>query len=110
MGIARSETLSNVIQFQVASTRLRADAPRNATSTTVATNVVAPQILDRWIELQTEAKSQIQRALSVIDVAISNVRKVENQIADRRFSKILNDRLTSIEETLQLAREKALDL
>jgi hypothetical protein len=46
----------------------------------------------------------------VIDVAVSNVRKVENQIADPRLSKILNDRLTSIEETLQLAREKALDL
>jgi hypothetical protein len=85
--------LSNVIKLQPGGTRPR-----------VPTGVDSREIAGRSIELQ---KSELQRAFSLMDIVISNVRKVANQIADPRLNKIMNDRLTAIEDTLRLAREKA---
>jgi len=88
--------LSNVIRLQPGANR-----------PCVPTDVDSREMVDRWIELQ---KSELQRAVSLIHIAISNVRKVANQIADPHLNKIMDDRLTSIEDTIRLAREKATGL
>ena len=76
----------------------------------VATGVVDPRLLERCIELQAKAKSELKRVILLLDLAVWKGREVANQIADPNVRATINQQLTSIEEALQIARERARDI
>ena len=76
----------------------------------VATDDLCFQLLNRVMELRTSAQNELVRVIALLGVAVSNTRRITDQISDSCVRKTIEDELVAIETTLKLAHEKALDL
>jgi len=100
----------NVLRFQTPPGRSSLAAPAQQASESVKTELLDPQLLTRLIELQTEAKGEVKRVVSLLDLLVSHVGKAASRIADPDTKKTIVHELVLIEEALQLARKMAMDL
>lgn len=71
---------------------------------------VCPQLLNRVLELRARAHGELCRVVSLLDLSVSNIRKISSQIANPAVRKIIENELVSVEAKLRLAKEKAVGL
>lgn len=68
------------------------------------------QLVNRVMELRTRAQAELQGVIGFLDLSLSTIRKIADQISDPSVRKTIERQLISIETGLKLAREKALSL
>jgi hypothetical protein len=76
----------------------------------LATDELCFQLVNRVMELRTRAQGELQRVIGFLDLSLSTIRKIVDQISDPGVRKTIEDQIVSIETRLKLAHEKALDL
>jgi hypothetical protein len=68
------------------------------------------RLVNRMMELRTKAQDELQRVIGFLDLSLSTIRKIVDQISDPDVRKTIENQLISIETRLKLAHAKALDL
>ena len=94
--------MTNVIDFQPGPRR--APAPR----------CTGPAIQDRTSSRirapHSRAKAEVSRSILLLDLAAQHAREIEIRIADPDIRRAFEVHIDAIEEAIQIARQRALDL
>ncbi len=76
----------------------------------LATDELCFQLVNRMSELRTMARGELQSVIGFLDLSLSTIRKIVDQISDPGARTAIENQLVGIETTLKLARKKALEL
>ena len=93
----------NVVQFNEKAPHFRKTAPRTSPQSTFAD---IPGLVSRFIVLQSKARTELRDAILLLDLAVQRARRLGNIVRDPALKKHFDDELQTIEELLQLARDK----
>ena len=75
-----------------------------------ASDEIFLQLVNRVMELRARAHHEVQRVIVLLNLLLSNTRKITDQISNPGVRKSFENELVSIETKLKLVHEKALDL
>jgi hypothetical protein len=97
----------NVVDFHEKASRVRKDATRRSVEGAVAD---IPGLVARAKGLQSKARTELHDAILMLDLAAQHARQLGKIIRDPALKKRFDDELLTIEELLQLARDKTMEL
>jgi hypothetical protein len=97
----------NVVKFEEEAARFRKAATRPSPQGAVAD---IPSLVSRFRHLESKAKRELSDAILLLDLAVWHARQLVKTLGDPALKKLSEDDLLIIEELLQLARDKVLQL
>jgi len=97
--------MTNVVDFQTDPRRARAFAPRSGSA--------GLAIQDRTSQLRglhSRAKAEVNRSILLLDLAAQHAREIQTRIMDPDVRRAFEVHVDAIEEAIQIARKRTLDL
>jgi hypothetical protein len=95
--------MSNVVRL-----RDKVSPERSSAPATNRANIA--ELASRAMRLQSCAKVEIHRVITLLDLAAQQARELTAKIGDPDIRGILDRHVTSVEHTLHVARERVLEL
>ena len=103
----KGQMVLNVVNFREKTSRFRKDATRRSAQRAVA-NI--PSLIARAKGLQSKARMALHDAILMLDLAAQHARQLGKIIREPALKKRFDDELLTIEELLQFARDKTMEL
>jgi hypothetical protein len=103
----KGQMVLNVVDFHEKASRFRKNAPRRSAEGAVAD---IPSLVARAKGLQLKARTELHDAILMLDLAAQHARQLGKIIRDPALKKRFDDELLTVEELLQLARDKTMEL
>jgi hypothetical protein len=97
----------NVVNFHEKASRFRKGATRRSPEGAVPD---IPTLVSRVQGLQSKARTELHDAILMLDLAVQHARQLGKIIRDPARKKRFDDELLTIEQLLQLARDKTMEL
>ena len=97
--------MTNVIDVQINPRRARTPAPRSGSA--------GLAIQDRTSQvraLHSRATAEVNKSILLLDLAAQHAREIQMRITDPDVRRAFEVHVDAIEEAIQIARERALDL
>lgn len=97
--------MTNVIDFQT--------KPRHAFASARRSAGAGPAIQERTSRvrgLHSQAKAEVYKSILLLDLAAQHAREIEARLTDPDVRRAFEVHVDAIEEAIQIARERALDL
>ena len=97
----------NVVNFHENASRFRKDRTRRSAEGAVAD---IPSLILRVDGLRSKARMELHDAIVVLDLAVQQAHQLGKIVGDPALKQRIDDELLTIEELLQLARDKTSQL
>ena len=99
--------MSNVVNFQDRAPRFSESRAQRPTG---AANADISELVSRVTGLQTKVIGQIDNAILMLDLAAQHARQIAKRVRDPAAKDQFDQNISTIEQLLQFAREKAMKL
>ncbi len=97
----------NVVNFQEKASRLRESAARRSADDAID---VIPGLILRVDDLRQRARAELHDAIRMLDHAVQQAHQLGKIVGDPALKRRIDDELLTIEDLLQLARDKTVAL
>jgi len=97
----------NVVEFHQEASRIRAGA---GTRPLEVADADLPMLVGRFKDLQSKAMTQLRDVILLLDLAAQQTRQLTRTFDDKALKKLIEEQLLIVENLLQVARDKMLQL
>jgi hypothetical protein len=97
----------NVVEFHQKASRMRASAAGRAPE---GSGADLPKLVERFNGLHSKARTQLRDVILLLDLAAQKTRRLARRFDDPALKKLIEEELLVVENLLQAARDKMLQL
>ncbi len=99
--------MRNVVEFRQEASRIRTSAAGHRPEVAGAD---LPGLVERFDDLHWKARTQLRDVILLLDLAVQQTRQLAKVFDDPALKKLIEERLLVVENLLQVARDKMLQL